>query len=73
MVGIFWRVVMAKYRFDNLDEESLEYFCNGCGQLRLALKHRPTRCLNCMSTNLVVGAVGTLDKEKLKAAFDDNG
>jgi Zn finger protein HypA/HybF involved in hydrogenase expression len=46
-------------------QEPYEYFCKDCLQLRLAFELRHT-CGNCGSTNIIKGAIGTLDKESLK-------
>jgi hypothetical protein len=45
-----------------------EYFCNDCGQLRLAMS-RPTECGSCKSTDLVIGEVNALDSSALKTAW----
>ena len=42
-----------------------EYFCKACMQLRLSLNADKTHCLNCGSEDLIVGEVGTLDKQAL--------
>ena len=40
------------------------YFCKCCGQLRLNLSERKVYG-NCGSSDIVTGAVGSLDKESL--------
>lgn len=45
-----------------------EYFCNDCGQLRLAMS-RPTTCGACESADLVIGEVNALDGNALKKAW----
>lgn len=50
-----------------------EYFCNACGQFRLAICHKPLYCSQCRSRDILIGKPGTLDKTKLKAAFNDHG
>ena len=62
---------MVALRYTNVNRWVLEYFCNGCGQLRLALWHRPKRCMHCGSEDINIAAAGTLDKEKLKDEFND--
>jgi len=47
-----------------------EYFCNGCGQLRLKLNHTDN-CGNCGSSNIVKGKMGKLDKDKLKKQWTE--
>lgn len=47
------------------DGEDFEYFCKGCRQLRLCMKHPFEGCGNCGSEDVVKGEVGTLDKEAL--------
>ncbi len=49
-----------------------EYFCNGCGQIRLSYRPNTHDCANCNSSNIVRGRVGKLDKDKLKAEFVRN-
>lgn len=44
-----------------------EYFCKDCKQLRLNLTDKKSQCGKCGSKNIVVGAVGSLDKTKLLA------
>lgn len=47
-----------------------EYFCKGCGQLRLSLKGRPQKCQNCESENIIAAErLNELDKDKLKAEY----
>ena len=45
-----------------------EYFCFGCGELRLSFVDENT-CGNCGSFKIRKAAIGTLDKEKLKKEF----
>ena len=42
-----------------------EYLCNNCGQLRLAFVV-VDQCQNCLSPNIVKGAINTLEKKKTK-------
>jgi len=44
---------------------SLEYFCCSCRQLRLALDGYPKKCGNCGNKDLIMGCIGTLDKDAL--------
>jgi len=47
-----------------------EYFCWGCGDLRLSLCDDPHKtCANCGSFDIVVGRPMQLDKKALKKAF----
>lgn len=46
-----------------------EYFCNGCGQLRLSLRKDKETCGNCGSDLVQHAPVNTLDKAKLKAIY----
>lgn len=46
-----------------------EYFCNGCGHLRLCLDDAQVTCGNCKGTDLIWGRVNELDKDKLKAEY----
>jgi hypothetical protein len=47
-----------------------EYFCNGCGQMRLfARGGEPESCGNCGCEDLVVGNVEELDKDELVRAW----
>lgn len=46
-----------------------EYFCHGCGHLRLSLRRVVDFCGNCGGSALVWGAPGELDKEQLKKEF----
>ena len=48
-----------------------EYFCHSCGQFRLAFSgvQTPLRCGACGSGQLMVGAIGGLDKGALKAEW----
>ena len=49
-----------------------EYFCNDCKQLRLSLLEiEPQSCRSCGSSDIIVGKVGELDKEKLKGGSND--
>ena len=48
--------------------QPFEYFCNSCGQLRLALKEI-SKCGNCGSHNIIKGEVNSLDKDSLKNNF----
>ena len=45
---------------------SKKYFCNGCGHLRLAVRHIPATCKNCGSLDIIVSEPGTLDEYQLK-------
>lgn len=51
-----------------------EYFCRNCHQLRLDLTSHLWRCGNCLAPleRLIVGAPGTLDKEALIAAEQED-
>jgi len=54
-------------------KDSKEYFCNDCGQLRWChpeLVHSLMYCKNCGSINIIVGAAGSLDKDKLKSDWE---
>ena len=62
---------MTERRYDRTNRGMLEYFCNGCGHLRLSFGDYPFRCLNCGSIDIDVADAGSLDKEKLKDAFND--
>ncbi len=62
---------MVALRYSNVDYRSKEYFCNACGQLRVAFVDSPVRCLPCGSDKILVGLIGTLDKAKLKEEFND--
>jgi len=44
-----------------------EYFCCSCKQLCLSCRTDKTKCGNCGSKDIIVGRIGTLDKEKLIA------
>ena len=46
-----------------------EYFCKGCGQLRLSYRPNTHGCANCNSSDIVRGRKGKLDKGRLKANF----
>lgn len=46
-------------------DEPFEYFCKNCQQLRLCFVPQSRACRNCSSTDLVIGKVGTLNKQKL--------
>lgn len=46
-----------------------EYFCWGCGQLRLSLIDDKTSCANCGSDDIERGIPGTLNKTELKREF----
>lgn len=48
-------------------EKTMEYFCRDCGQLRLSVEMNPTVCQNCKGAHLIIGEVGSLNKEALKA------
>ena len=50
---------------------SFEYFCNGCGQLRLSYVHNLKQCTQCTSRDLVIGRPGELDKDKLKKEYKE--
>lgn len=52
-------------RCEGIDGKPTEYFCNDCKQLRLSLIKDKSKCGNCGSTNIVTGAVGSLDKTVL--------
>lgn len=51
--------------------EPVEYFCNGCGQLRLSIDDFDGICKHCGSTDVITGAVNSLDKEALKKGYED--
>ena len=46
-----------------------EYFCNGCGQLRLWVDDCPTACGNCKSSELEHAHVGSPKLDALRAAW----
>lgn len=48
-----------------------EYFCFGCGHLRLTFVANNKICMNCESANILTGKVGELDKDKLKGKFNE--
>lgn len=54
-------------------DPDFEYFCNGCGQLRLFVVGEKKRsfngCGNCGSLDVVKGQPGELDKIELKASW----
>jgi len=54
------------------EKPTCEYFCNGCGQLRLSFdKDRdPLKCGNCGSMKLVIGEIEGLDKDYLKRKWE---
>ena len=57
---------------NNKHKNNCEYFCLNCGQLRLSINDRdPDQCKNCGSIKLIIGEVGCLDKDGLKAKFDN--
>jgi hypothetical protein len=50
--------------------QATEYFCAGCGQLRLNLRpETPVCCVNCASSELTHGAVGSEDLLRRKLAW----
>jgi hypothetical protein len=49
-----------------------EYFCKGCGQIRLCLDEKLVGCGNCGSMLLITGEPGALDKDKLKLEFNND-
>jgi len=51
--------------------EPVEYFCYDCGQIRLSIEEFDSICKHCGSTNVIAGAVGSLDKEALKKGFNN--
>ncbi len=48
-----------------MPDETHEYFCKDCLQLRLAVRDARTSCGNCGSKNIIIGKVGDLDKSRL--------
>jgi DNA-directed RNA polymerase subunit RPC12/RpoP len=47
--------------------EPYEYFCNGCGTMNLSFVSTMTNhCRSCGSTDIICGAIGSLNKDKLK-------
>ncbi len=62
---------MDELRYDHWIDRAVEYFCNSCGQLRLAFVAMPGCCINCGSANITIGPVDSLDKAKLKEEFND--
>lgn len=59
-------------------DQDREYFCRGCGQLRLWI-YTPTpltKCRNCGSTNILIAPLGTIDKDaelkRLRDAISQN-
>lgn len=54
-------------------QHAWEYFCKSCHQLRLSLvvieEGMMAICQNCLSSDIIRGAPGTLDKEALAAQF----
>ena len=51
-------------------EKPFEYFCNGCGQMRLSFVDIDS-CGNCGSGMIIKGDPGTLDKDELKRVYYD--
>ena len=51
--------------------KSKEYFCNGCGQLRLSVGCNPEKCNNCNGTDLIIGDLNSLNKDALKKEFKE--
>ena len=51
--------------------EPVEYFCYGCGQLRLSVREFDGFCTNCGSSQVVVGEPNSLDKDTLKKEYKD--
>ena len=51
------------------DFQPFEYFCLGCGQLRLCCDPELKACKNCMTPFSHQGRPGELDGRKLKADF----
>ena len=45
--------------------EETEYFCTICLQLRLSLISDKSHCGNCDSTEIITGAINTLDRQAL--------
>ena len=52
---------------EKVTTNTTEYFCRDCKQLRLNLANSK-KCGNCKSGNIIHGAAGSLDKDKLKGA-----
>lgn len=50
---------------------AFEYFCCDCGSFRLSLTGEKT-CGNCKSTNIIIGKIGELDRDALKAQFEQD-
>jgi hypothetical protein len=51
------------------DFQPFEYFCFGCGQLRLCCNPQLEACKNCGTPFSHTGKPGELDGKKLKAEF----
>lgn len=49
--------------------DAREYFCHGCGHLRLSLRRVNDFCGNCGGSDLTWGTPGELNKEQLKQEF----
>ncbi len=47
-----------------------EYFCFGCGHLRLTYVANNSICRNCGSKNIITGKIGELDKDVLKKQYE---
>ncbi|KKL53177.1 hypothetical protein LCGC14_2278010 [marine sediment metagenome] len=47
-----------------------EYFCTRCRQLRLSCIADKSRCRFCGNKDLIIGPVGSLDKEALIRKLD---
>ena len=60
-------------RTDDIDNIPVEYFCCTCLQLRLSLRTDNVSCGNCKTDDIIVGAVGTLDKAALIKQYRKNG
>lgn len=49
--------------------DPFEYFCSGCGQMRLSFV-ATDKCFNCGSDKIRKGLPGELDKEKLTKEWE---
>jgi len=50
--------------------KAMTYFCCHCRQLRLALDGATKKCGNCGCKDLIVGDIGTLDRDALIRKLD---
>jgi len=64
------RMKITDLSFDGVPGPATEYFCCRCRQLRLSCIADKTTCKNCGNKDLIVGPVGSLDKEALIRKLD---